>query len=33
MPLLLREAALLWGDINLKNNDIAFEVITPAAQL
>ncbi len=33
MPLLLREAALLWGEINLRNNNINFEVITPAAQL
>ncbi len=33
MSLLLREAAVLWGDIHLRNNDIVFEVITPASQL
>src|SRR4051812_23957492 len=33
MPLLLRESAASWGDIRLRNNDVVFEVITPASQL
>jgi hypothetical protein len=33
MSLLLREAATAWGEVGLRNNDVVFEVITPASQL
>ena len=33
MSLLLREDSILWGPYRLKNNDVTFEVVTPAADL
>ena len=33
MSLLLREAAIAWGDISLKNNDVQLDVVTPTSAL
>jgi hypothetical protein len=31
MSLLLRDSAIAWGDLRLKNNDVIFEIDEPAS--
>jgi hypothetical protein len=33
MPIMLREAAVSWGDLALANNDVVLEVVTPRSSL